>query len=293
MSLSGAGTGLAILPGGCTGADGVVHREAEVAAMTGRDEEMLVAAGRRSALLVTELLTRCVRRIGAITPVTADVARRLVVADRQFLLLKIREATFGTSVRSSISCPWADCAQRIDIEFTTSAIPVTQSADKGPEYVVTLTSGDELAFRLPNGADQEALSPLLQDNEAAALTGLLGRCVTRIGPHRPAPPELVAQLPPRDRQAIERRMAEVAPRIDLTMESTCPECRREYSVPFEIHSFLFGELSVNSALLRREIHYLAYHYHWSEREIMQMPRQRRQRYVSQLAEEIERSHDSP
>ncbi|AQA21988.1 hypothetical protein BTZ20_0501 [Rhodococcus sp. MTM3W5.2] len=48
---------------------------------------------------------------------------------------------------------------------------------------------------------------------------------------------------------------------------------------------------MNTDLLRREIHYLAYHYHWSEREIMEMPRHRRQRYVTQLADEIERSHD--
>jgi hypothetical protein len=296
-----AATVLAALPGGYPDAQGAVQREVEVLAMTGRDEELLAATGTGTVALVTELLTRCVRRIGDIAPVTEDVARHLLVADRQFLMLKVREATFGTSVRSSISCPWADCGRRIDIEFATSAIPVVESVDKGPEYSLSLDVTDavladgqahrELAFRLPNGADQEALSPLLHRNEAAALTGLLGRCVTRIGPVSPAPPELVARLSPRARRSVEWRMTEVAPQIDLTMESTCPECKRNYSVPFEIQSFLFGELRVNTDLLRREIHYLAYHYHWSEREIMEMPRHRRRRYVAQLAEEIERSHD--
>ena len=43
----------------------------------------------------------------------------------------------------------------------------------------------EIAFRLPNGADQEAVSPLLAENEAQALTLLLARCIQRIGaPHR-------------------------------------------------------------------------------------------------------------
>ncbi|AQA24762.1 hypothetical protein BTZ20_0500 [Rhodococcus sp. MTM3W5.2] len=210
----------------------MVHREVEVVAMTGRDEELLAATGTGTAALVTELLTRCVRRIGDIAPVTEDVAQHLLVADRQFLLLKVREATFGTAARSSISCPWADCGQRIDIEFATSAIPVVESVDKGPDYSFLLDATDavrgagqahrELTFRLPNGADQEALSPLLHHNEAAALTGLLGRCVTRIGPFSPAPPELLARLSPRARRSVERRMAEVAPQVDLTMESTCP-----------------------------------------------------------------------
>jgi hypothetical protein len=292
-----------MLPGGYADAAGRIHREAEVTAMTGREEEMLAGADcSGSAALVTALLARCVRRIGDIAPVTPDVARGLLVADRQFLLLKIREATFGTTVRSSIPCPWPACGRRIDVEFDTTAIPVTESADKGPVYPMTLDPDDgvtdgerihrELAFRLPDGKDQELLSPLLERNDAVALSGLLHRCITRVGPYSPPPPELVTRLSPRARQAVERRMSELAPQLDLTMESTCPECGRDYSVPFEIQSFLLGELRVNADLLGREVHYLAYHYHWSEREIMAMPRHQRRRYVSLLAGEIERSDEA-
>ncbi|MFI6324339.1 hypothetical protein ACIBG8_42920 [Nonomuraea sp. NPDC050556] len=296
MTISGQVT---VLPGGYADGRGRIHREAEVIAMTGRDEELL-ADGSGSAVLVTALLSRCVRRIGTITPVTPEVARGLLVADRQFLLLKVREATFGTAVRSSIACPRPECGRRIDVEFDTADIPVVESADKGPQFPMTLDTQDglradggthrELVFRLPHGGDQEALSAVLQKNDAAALTALLERCILRIGPFEPAPPELVARLSPRARLAVERRMAELAPQLDLTMESTCPECGHGYSVPFEIQSFLFGELRVNAGLLRGELHYLAYHYHWSEQEIMDMPRERRRRYVAMLTDEIERSH---
>ena len=51
-------------------------------------------------------------------------------------------------------------------------------------------------------------------------------------------------------------------------------------VPFDLHRFFFGELRTDSDLLYRQVHYLAYHYHWGESEIMAMPRDKRQRVSS-------------
>jgi hypothetical protein len=45
-------------------------------------------------------------------------------------------------------------------------------------------------------------------------------------------------------------------------------------------------------MLYREIHYLAYHYHWSEREIMDMTRDKRRKYIEVLADEIERLNNA-
>ena len=54
------------------------------------------------------------------------------------------------------------------------------------------------------------------------------------------------------------------------MEATCADCGREFSAPFDLQRFFFGELRLTGDFLYREVHYLAYHYHWSEREIMAM-----------------------
>ncbi|HEY2673518.1 MAG TPA: hypothetical protein VGJ07_24530, partial [Rugosimonospora sp.] len=59
-----------LLPGGYWDATGRLHREFELAALTGREEELLAQAGRpQTATLVTEVLSRCVRRLGGISPV--------------------------------------------------------------------------------------------------------------------------------------------------------------------------------------------------------------------------------
>ena len=145
-----------------------------------------------------------------------------------------------------------------------------------------------VTFRLPNGADQEAVSPLLDENEALALTALLARCIQGIGLVSPPAEEQIAGLSPLARAEIEAEMERLAPKVDLDMETSCPECGRAFVAPFDLQRFFFGELRTDSDLLYREVHYLAYHYHWSEREIMEMTRDKRRKYIEVLADEIER-----
>lgn len=282
------------LPGGYWDTDGRLHRHYELAPLTGREEELLVQATgqRQPAALVSEMLSRGVRALGDINPVTEEVAQQLLVGDRQFLLLRLRQATFGDHVRAELICPWADCGESVTIEFALSGVPVVESADKGPRYSMQLSteatggpdSDRRVAFRLPTGADQELAAQWLQVNEAHALTVLLERCLDD-GPDR------VAQLSPRARAEIEAHMRHVAPGVEQVLEAGCAECGRTFLVPFDLQRFFFGELRTDSDLLYRQVHYLAYHYHWSEHDIMSMSRDKRRTYLEILADEIDRLND--
>jgi hypothetical protein len=292
-----------LLPGGLVGDDGVVHREAEFVPLSGREEELLAdRRGESPAARVTAVLARCVRRIGAVE-VTPAVARRLLVADRQFLLMKLREATFGDRVAGTLSCPWPQCGARMDLDFSTRDIPVRSAEEVAATYHVELTEAEAprdasgrrhegLTFRLPNGEDQEVLGPLLPEHPARALTGLLERCLLGTDAGWDEVPDLVAALSPHARQAVEQAMETHAPRLDLEMDLACPECGRASTVPFDVQDFFFGELQTSRDLLYRQVHYLAYHYHWSEREILDMSRDKRLAYIEVLADEIEALNDA-
>jgi hypothetical protein len=293
---------LCVLPGGLVDDAGTVHDEVELRGLCGREEELLAGHGVAGvAALVTAVLSRCVQRIGDIREVDAGVTRRLLVADRQYILLKLREATFGDQVQGSVPCPWPDCGRRVAVSFLTTDVPIMASPDKGPVYTLTLSpeampeveeAERTVSFRLPTGADQELLSPLLDENEATALAGLLTHCVLRVGQDESVDQASVSRLSPLARLEIERQMERVAPSVDLLMEAVCAECGRAFSAPFDLQRFFFGELRVTADLLYREVHYLAYHYHWSEQEIMEMPRDQRSRYIAVLADEIERLNES-
>ncbi len=292
-----------ILPGGYVHDDGIVHREVELTPLTGREEELL--AGERShkiASLVTTVLQRCVRRIGSITPVSLEMIRSLPIADRQYLLLKLRELTLGDTIRASVFCPWSDCGKKISVSFLSEDIPVIESLKRKLTYKMELSveaalvtdSGEnyrEIVFRLPNGSDQEELASIVVKDEIRAQALLLQRCLHSIGSLQEPDEKTISRLSPLARLEIERQMEAVAPKVELTMESTCPECGREYAVPFDVQNFFLRELRTNRDLLYREVHYLAFHYHWSEREIMNMPRQKRRTYIEVLSSEIERLND--
>jgi hypothetical protein len=290
------------LPGGAHDAGGRRHREAELVPLRGREEELLAQASRPPAELVTRVLASCVRRIGPLAPVTERMARDLTVGDRQFLLLKLREVTFGPDVVAVASCPWPACGKKMDVGFRIPDVPIRPGRGDGPVYELELSQAAALVdggqlhrrvrFRLPTGADQEAVAVLLDSNPAGALRGLLERCVVAIGPAEPPRPEWLDALCPRARAEIEQAMAAAAHGPELTMEARCPECARTFTLPFEVADFFFGEVHASTDLLYREVHYLAYHYHWSEAEILDLPWDKRRRYIEVLGEEIERLNDA-
>ena len=159
---------------------------------------------------------------------------------------------------------------------STSSCPTSPIREEGggPEFDLELTEeaadvDRNVRFRLPNGADQELLAPLVGANPAASLSALLARCIVAIDGNPPTT-ERIEALSSRARAEIEAAMADHAPGPLLRLEADCPECNRSFSLPFDIQDLFFGELHTSSDLLFREVHYLAYHYHWTESDILAM-----------------------
>jgi hypothetical protein len=287
-----------VLPSGYFDAEGFLQTQMELAPLSGQEEEMLSGTGAAPAAeLVTRVLARCVRRAGG-DPIGEELAREMLVGDRQYLLLQLRALTFGDRVAAKISCPWPQCGQAADVDFRISDITIPRyegvalhemnlsvEAMQGcsPEPGSPLVE-----FRLPRGRDQEEIAPLVEANEAAALRRLLELCVTKLGGCANPPAEWIHGLSARARREIEHRMEELSPGLELIMDVKCPECERPFQAPFDVHDFFFGELKTSRELLYREVHYLAYHYHWGEQEIMDMPREKRRKYIEVLADEVER-----
>lgn len=298
--MAAMGESVVELPGGWLDAEGRRHRRAVIVPLSGREEELLAAADGASAQLVTAVLARCLRQVGDV-PGSEDVVRALTVGDRQTLLLSLREVTFGPLVTGVASCAWHGCAARMDLDFLTTDVPIRRPVSDAAVHEVVLTASaapdiDEterlVRFRLPDGADQEAIGDLLDTNPATAWRTLLARCVVAVGEVDDPSPGEVDALSPRACAEIEQAMSAQAYGPELSLEATCPECGRVMVLPFDIRDFFFGELRTSPEQLTREVHYLAYHYSWSEADILGMTRDRRQRYIEVLAEEIERRNDA-
>ena len=180
----------------------------------------------------------------------------------------------------SLICPWAGL-RRAGVRRVRDRRPAGRTRRPSPRRCTPMTlsrrrrrrPGDRASpSGCPTAPTRRSCRRCWPSNEAAALTVLLRRCVPRIGPTAPPDEDRVAALrragPRRDRAA---RWSEVAPQGRADDGDDLRRVRAHASSrPFDIQRFFFGELRTDADLLYREVHYLAYHYHWSEREIMAM-----------------------
>jgi hypothetical protein len=242
------------LPIGVRDQDGRLHRSGTLRKMTGRDEAILADPQnqRNGGRLVTELLASCVLTIGELPHVGAPVIAAMYSADRNYLLLKLREVTFGPTLQASYKCP--SCGHSHDVNEALDELPVRRMGDDESiaEIRVRLEDGyvdpqgqvhDAVVMRLPTGADESAVAPQMRKNASLGKNALLARCLTSLGgvpAHRldALGPKLLAELTLTDRRLIDRALSSAAPGVDLIRVMECPACGQEFKASLDLSRFL-------------------------------------------------------
>jgi hypothetical protein len=170
------------------------------------------------------------------------------------------------------------CGSKMDVAFDADTVPVTFRPQTRSEYSIQLhstgNSGSTVRFRLPCGADQEAVVHLEPERAADIL---LDRCVLENGK---------TSFSSADREAIVEAMEKLAPQVDLELDLACPDCGSQFLAPFDTTAFFLNEMRISSGQLLREIHSLAFYYHWSQDEILGLRRDRRRTYLGLLSEAL-------
>jgi hypothetical protein len=252
------------------------RRDARLRALTGAEEEFLAeeGAGLSPVERTTALLARCVDRLGG-AEATDDAIACLTIGDREALLLQLRRLTFGDRLEAVVSCPVEDCGERLDVELSVADLLVEPYADEDEWRDADVGELERrVMFRAPTGADQAAAARLAPDMKAAA-RALVERCVKGGEVDDAVARELPALMADRDPQA------------EVVLSLSCPACDTEFRVLFDAGEYLQGELAGRRTELYDEVHRLALHYHWSEREIMSLPSGKRRRYLKLLADSFE------
>jgi hypothetical protein len=255
---------------------------AAIRAVTGREEELLAESlGESTAVTVTAILARCVLSLGNVAT-SADAVRQLSVGDREALLLHLRRATLGDQIDCVAMCPDPGCGERLDLTLSVGSLLVEPVADAAAWYEETFaTAGGEAAvrFRVPTGADQEAIADIASTDAVAAARELLARCVASA----PGSGGDSMELPDDVADAVAVRMAELDPQAEIRLRFDCAACGRPVDVLFDTASFFFAEIGATAERLYDEIHAIAWHYHWSEDAILDLPRNRRRRYLDLIS----------
>lgn len=277
------------LPGGIM-LGGIWHRTAWLRALSGQDEAFLSEEARSllPAFRTTALLTRCLTRLGPLSPVPRETVQALAVGDREALLLHLRRLTLRDRMECVLSCAKPDCGEKMDLDLKVSdlLLPPYSIAQEWHEKTITENGNAyRVRFRLPNGADQEAAASLAFGDVRTAAHLVLQRCVEEVnveGGNNLSP----SALPRAVVRGLPQTMADLDPQAEIHLDLICPACGASFGVVFDTADYLFQELSAERMALYREVHLLAYYYHWGEAEIMAMTRRKRRLYLSLLTDAL-------
>jgi hypothetical protein len=281
------------LPCGIT-VDGAHSRAADLRELTSEEQLFLTehCESLPPAQWTTEVLARCVTRLGATRAPDRSAIRALTVGDRDALLLHLHALLFGEALACEACCPVEDCGEKLEIRLAVRdlLVPVYSITAREHESQVADAAGNSarVRFRLPNGDDHEAAAALARSDVDAALAQLVQRCVLALEPSADGRAASAASLPVALEQTLSERMAELDPQAELLLRAGCPACGGAFRARFDIASFLKQRMTERAQVLYREVHLLAFHYHWSERDIVGMSARKRQRYLRLIETELAR-----
>lgn len=277
------------LPGGWF-TEGGLQREARLRPLRGWDELLLAEAADAPmpAARVTLLLTRVLDSLGPLRSVSREQVQALTVGDREALLLHLRRLTFGERLSCLVRCTRSACGEKLDFDLRVSDLLVPAYSDVKPYYEDVVDAEAKhyrVRYRLPNGADQEAAAGAAHDDPERAARLVLNRCLVAVEA-LDATGIAAETLSPALVEAIARAMAARDAQAEIALELHCPACGAAFTALFDTAQYLFRELAVHGAALYREVHQLAFYYHWSERAILSLTGDKRRRYLGLLAQSL-------
>lgn len=241
--------------------------------LTGAEEILLAEGSVSDPMLTLDLIGRIAQAEPTSDEQETDWAA-LTVADIDAILMRLRQFMLGGTISASLQCHGEDCGERVEFSFPIDAYlahhaPKPPSGrgwraepDEQPGWYRLESAGQQVRFRLPTLADQIA-ADAAPDGEA----WLAQACI--------APPGLAARMQARVQEAMEK----LAPPLAGPLDGVCPECGARLQAQFEARRFCLQELRDRARFVYDDVDLLAERYHWSEQNILALPRLRRAHYA--------------
>jgi hypothetical protein len=224
---------------------------------------------------------RALALLSAVLPeVSREQLARLPVGQRDALLMRLRERTFGQQIKGFAQCP--KCGVRLEFVLDLLAYDATRSLGQKIAPQVLAVDGYEIQFRVPDSVDLAYIAQF-PDVETARLV-LLGRCVLAARKNgRPVAPH---ELPEPVIESLGQRMEDLDPLSYVSLSIECARCNHQWLSLMDIGTLLWQEVARSAERLLVDVHTLALSYGWSEAEILAMSEARRKFYLEQIPQPV-------
>lgn len=238
---------------------------------TGEDELYVVET---AAAVPLPVVLGLARRVASTATGGALDWSGLPAADLDAVALMIRQSWIGDAIRTDARCTGPDCQERIDVTFGIADY-IEHHRPRRPRGITDAPgagwfalAGAAVRFRIPTVAD--LLAAMSGDRPSETLSG---RCIDA-----PEIPRVLARR-------LDRALSALAPSLDDLLGGSCPACGHEVTMRFDPLAYTVAELRNVFSGIYLETHALAAAYGWPEEAILALPRRRRRRYASIIADE--------
>lgn len=194
--------------------------EAELREMTGAEESLLTNRRlMKDGEGVNQVLRNCLVRLGDRTELAAKDVLDLLSGDRLFLLVKLRQISFGDEVDLSLACPAKDCGEVTDVHIALDDLESTPYGTER-EFIFELPRTKKpVIFTLMDGHMEKRLASLKDPNLHSAML-MRVKEIDGKAPNRNS----LAELPAFDLNALRAEMQRVDGGIDTTVHTVCTAC---------------------------------------------------------------------
>jgi hypothetical protein len=205
-----------------------------------------------------------------------DRLANLSIGQRDGYLLQLRELTLGSQLESFAECP--KCAEPLEFQLQIGDLLVDQSGAIEASGCCCVEEW-EVQFRRLTSRDLATI--LGCSTVQSAQQQLVQQCVQAV--HYQGQARSISEFPSALLVRLSEQLAAADPQAELLLDLTCPACRHDWQILFDIVTFFWAELNAQAKRLIGEVHTLARSYGWREADILAMSSMRRQLYLDRVS----------
>lgn len=205
-----------------------------------------------------------------------NVLAGISIGERDARLLQLREWMFGSRLPNTANCP--ECSERVEWETEVRTIRFQKPDLTSSIKIFNLeVGGFNIKYRLPNSLD---VARAAFGTHKSGLEKILLECILEV--EHGQDDFNVVDLPEKVLEALNHQMGEEDPQADIRILLNCPTCAHKWEAPFDIVSYFWLEIDNWAMQILKDVSVIAMAFGWSENDILNMSRQRRQLYLSML-----------
>ena len=222
-----------------------VNPEIILSSMTTKHEMLRLSSNENSQKLMADIIDDCIQTDVGIS------AYDMCLADYQFLLLKLREVTFGNDYSMSVICPY--CNGRTDVDMDLDDLEIKEFTEEALEYseIELPISGDTIALTLQTPRMLDKINKQVRQAQRKSHTRenqnilytMLNSIVAKNGEkfNSIAEEQWLRNLPLADTNYIMDAIDKLNSSFGIIMavDTTCNVCGEDIVVPFLVNGTFF------------------------------------------------------